>query len=135
MADDLYELLGGVVAVGTFPAAVLAATLFGANVGAFVGLVGWAFLLPVLGMLSDYFEDEETDDASSPNDPRRGEDGALDRLRERYAAGEIGGDEFERRLERLLETEDVETPDGVAGDPARSTSSARSDRRLERERE
>ncbi|MFC6823938.1 SHOCT domain-containing protein [Halopelagius fulvigenes] len=32
---------------------------------------------------------------------------AIARLRERYAAGEIGHDEFERRLERLLETEEL----------------------------
>ena len=33
-----------------------------------------------------------------------GYDAAIERLRERYAAGEIDEDEFERRVERLVET-------------------------------
>jgi uncharacterized membrane protein len=127
MPDDAYELLAGIVAVGTFPAAVLAATLFGAHVGAFVGLVGWAFLLPVLGMLSEYLADEQADDASSSVERETEADDALDRLRERYAAGEIGEAEFERRLERLLETEDAEMPDGAPADHSPS------DRERERE--
>ncbi|UPW01384.1 SHOCT domain-containing protein [Halorussus gelatinilyticus] len=34
--------------------------------------------------------------------------GPIDELRSRYAAGELTDEEFERRLERLLETEDAE---------------------------
>ncbi|ELY96573.1 hypothetical protein C482_15643 [Natrialba chahannaoensis JCM 10990] len=42
-----------------------------------------------------------TADESTPGD-------ALETLRERYAAGEITDDQFERKLERLLETESLE---------------------------
>ncbi|WP_238386771.1 SHOCT domain-containing protein [Natrialba swarupiae] len=44
--------------------------------------------------------DEESDDGEDPND-------ALERLRVRYADGELADAEFERRLEILLETETV----------------------------
>jgi len=44
---------------------------------------------------------DETDDADPP-DP-------LSILRERYACGEIDEAEFERRVERLLETDSIET--------------------------
>ncbi|SFG63318.1 protein of unknown function [Halopelagius inordinatus] len=38
------------------------------------------------------------------------EERAIERLRSRYAAGEIDHDEFERRLERLVETESYDEP-------------------------
>ena len=37
--------------------------------------------------------------------------GPLDQLRARYARGELTDEEFERRLERLLETEETEIPE------------------------
>lgn len=52
-------------------------------------------------------------------DPRAERD-ALETLRDRYARGELTDEQFERKLERLLETETLEAVE---------------DRRLERERE
>ena len=46
---------------------------------------------------------EETD--SSETASRTSADAPIQTLRERYARGEIGEDEFERKTERLLETE------------------------------
>jgi len=40
------------------------------------------------------------------SDARAGDNAALSTLRERYAAGEIDEEEFERRVEGLLSTED-----------------------------
>jgi uncharacterized membrane protein len=66
-----------------------------------VWVVGFAVVLPIFGILFDD-EAEETgtaaESAATP-DP-------LEELRRRYAEGEIDEAEFERRLERLLETED-----------------------------
>ncbi|ELZ26955.1 hypothetical protein C475_08471 [Halosimplex carlsbadense 2-9-1] len=143
--DDPMEALVGIVAVATLPLAALAAIFVGGDAPAVVAIVGWFFLVPVLAILSQYVDLREwlgerrgrtrpTD--ATREDERDGEDDALHRLRERYAAGEIGDAEFERRLERLLETEGVEVPDGV--DPAGSAGAGidlSADRQRERERE
>jgi uncharacterized membrane protein len=143
--DDPMEALVGIVAVVTLPLAALAAIFVGGEAAAVVAIVGWFFLVPVLGILSDHVDlreylgerrerDRTTDAVRS--DERDGEDDALQRLRARYAAGEIGDAEFERRLERLLETEDVEISEGV--DPTGSAGAGidlSADRQRERERE
>jgi uncharacterized membrane protein len=73
-----------------------------------VWVVGFAVLLPLVAIATG--EAGEADEESEP--AATGEPAAdpLDRLRERYAEGELTDGEFERRLERLLETED----DGAA---------------------
>jgi len=136
--DDPMEALVGVVAVATLPLAALAAIFVGETAAAVVAIVGWLFLVPVLGILEDHVElaglldRSESAGASDRTSDADESDDALQRLRERYAAGEIGDAEFERRLERLLETEGVEVPDGV--DPT-GTAGAGVDVSHERERE
>ncbi len=75
-------------------------------------IIGFAVVLPLVGILFD--EDDESATAADPsaNRDREGEqeqEDPLERLKRRYAEGEIGDEEFERRLERLLETEDEST--------------------------
>ncbi|PSQ54684.1 hypothetical protein BRD22_11985 [Halobacteriales archaeon SW_8_68_21] len=75
-----------------------------------VWFFGLVIALPVLHTLVKPIPD---DDADSPGDS------ALDTLRERYANGDIDDREFERKLDRLLETEGAETvTDSGDGDVA-----------------
>lgn len=101
------EPLVGLVAVVTLPAAALAGIFVGTETAAVVAVVGWLFLVPVLAILSDEeilsVEEEQEEATESASDP-------LETLRERYARGDIDEAAFERRLERLLETEDVDLP-------------------------
>ena len=86
----------------------------------------WAFLIvtayqgetrriPVAADVADNLVSGSGGASRTPSDSRSAgatkdtaETDALAALRERYARGEIGEAEFERRLERLLESEDVE---------------------------
>jgi len=107
------EALVGIVAVVTLPLTVLAGVVFGDTAAGVVAVTGWLLLVPVLAILADHggfdlipgWGDREADAEQAAADP-------VDRLRDRYAAGELDDVEFERRLERLLETEGIE----VAGD-------------------
>ena len=85
-------------------------------------MVGFAGVVPLVAVLSE--DDEESGDPSeTPYDggETAGESRteALETLRERYARGELTHEEFERKLEALMETESPE----------------RAERRVERERE
>lgn len=65
-----------------------------------VWVLGFAVLLPLVDILLD--PDSETELLDDDAD----EEDALAALKRRYADGELTDEAFERRLERLLETED-----------------------------
>jgi uncharacterized membrane protein len=80
-------------------------------------LVGYVAVVPLVAILFDDEADREewadespsaeadrNERTGSENDPRD----ALETLRERYAAGELTDEQFERKLERLLDTETLE---------------------------
>jgi uncharacterized membrane protein len=76
-------------------------------------LFGYIVVVPIVAMLfgddeegTDHWEQESQTTESS--DAREGTDEALETLRERYARGEITEEQFERKVERLLETETLE---------------------------
>ena len=72
-----------------------------------VMLFGYIAVIPVVSMLFD--EEEETEIDQPPADDAEGEsEDALERLRRRYAEGELTDEQFERKLDRLLETETLE---------------------------
>ncbi|WP_115864547.1 SHOCT domain-containing protein [Halorussus litoreus] len=89
-----------VLFVLAIPLAVLAVVVpllwFFTQTGTFDGLVG---------------SDSELDD----------DEAALERLRRRYADGDLTEDEFERRLDRLLETETLEDAKQYRTDAGRRT--------------
>ncbi|PHQ37624.1 hypothetical protein DJ69_15995 [Halorubrum persicum] len=82
-------------------------------------LFGYIVIVPVVSMLFDDDEELELFGGSDPvpagqtDDAERSEHAsdALDRLRARYAEGELTDEQFERKLDRLLETE---TPEDAA---------------------
>lgn len=86
-------------------------------------LFGYIALIPIVSMLFDEEDEEETTPVDWETDSeetattdrtnsRSARDGstedALETLRDRYARGELTDDQFERKLERLLETETLE---------------------------
>ncbi|VTT86691.1 hypothetical protein DM2_2729 [Halorubrum sp. DM2] len=91
-------LLSLAIAVPIVGALLMSGTVFGAVLtGLIVGTIAVSFVL------ADRIDDEE-DETVTDDEP-----GPLESLRDRYARGELTEDEFERRVERLLETEDRST--------------------------
>lgn len=104
-------------------------------------LVGYVAVVPLVAILfgdredvAEYWDGDatlpgETDDEST-SEPTDGETtaDALESLRERYARGELTDEEFERKLDRLLETETVEDAIEYRNQPERDR-----ERELERE--
>jgi uncharacterized membrane protein len=80
-------------------------------------LFGYIVIIPITAMVfGEEEEDElatdqaERDDAATPRDSTATDsnEDALQTLRDRYAKGELTDEQFERKLERLLETETIE---------------------------
>ena len=76
-------------------------------------LVGYIVVVPVVALLfgdedevAEHWNDETATDATS--EQTGNEKDALQALRDRYARGELTDEQFERKLERLLETETIE---------------------------
>lgn len=70
-----------------------------------VWVIGFAVVLPLVSIAFGLDDDDEETESTPPRDE---EAAALEELKRRYARDEIDEAEFEARLERLLETEDVE---------------------------
>jgi hypothetical protein len=98
-------------------------------------VIGFGFVLPAVS-LREHSDDEEHADGSTPNtDASAGhtatsstttqgarddsKNDALETLRDRYARGELSEEQFETKLERLLETETLEDARDTADRPRR----------------
>jgi uncharacterized membrane protein len=129
MAETLQRLLLVVTvfaAVATLPVGLLVGLFVGLVPAAAVFVVGWLLVVPVSALLggmlgSDGFSTvmDETVQGAMEGETESGTSGGesdpdpLAMLRERYASGEIDEAEFERRLERLVATEDI-PPEAVS---------------------
>ena len=95
----------GVISAGTL---VVAFTLLAAGFEHFwvTFVLGFGVVLPVAMGVARHRQDghRRREPAGSANSTPS-TDAALSRLRQRYARGELSDTEFERRLERLIETE------------------------------
>jgi len=112
-------------AVVTLPLGILAFMFSGWQAAAVVFVVGWFLLVPASAILFGPSWDEEMEQVAELQETAGRFDGGggagetdqtdpVDELRDRYARGEIDEAEFERRLEGLLETEDVDAADQEA---------------------
>ena len=81
-----------------------------------VWVLGFAVVLPVIAILigdADETEPETVDATNEREDP-------LQTLRDRYARGELTDEQFERKLDRLLETETPESSEEWIRDRSRA---------------
>jgi hypothetical protein len=112
--EELADALLPVTAVAVTAVVALAAVL-DTGLTAELAVVGYLLVVPLVTLLEGTVAAMLRPDGAPVDEDAA----ALDRLRERYAAGEIDEAEFERRVERLLETEtvaDAETRHGASGD-------------------
>jgi hypothetical protein len=99
--------LAGTLAVLSFGLTALFAVLDFEALVPVTFVLGFFILLPLVGVLGEDLpyvvadDEESTDSDASADDP-------VAELRQRYARGDIDEGEFERRLDALLETEDLE---------------------------
>jgi uncharacterized membrane protein len=102
--------LAGIIAVLSFGLTALFAVLLPGFLEPLIPatfILGFFVLIPLVVLLGEDFPlvGSETTDGESAS---AATDDPLATLRERYATGEIGEEEFERKLDRLLETEQLE---------------------------
>lgn len=73
-------------------------------------LVGYVVVVPLTSVLSGEEDESDTSSVSvgDSTTARTDDETPLERLRRRYAEGELTDEQFERKLERLLETETLE---------------------------
>ena len=77
-----------------------------------VWVLGFAVVLPVIAILFDEEDETEPETMDATNEKMD----PLQTVRDRYARGELTDEQFERKLDRLLETETVESSEELVRD-------------------
>jgi len=90
-------------------------------------VTGFFILWPLVYVLGEDFPLVESDTESDADDVS--DEDPVETLRRRYATGEIDDTEFERRLDRLLETEEI--PNDRSGGSVAERTDRETDRELE----
>jgi len=131
---DVDQDLAGVVSILTLGVG-LTALFLGFDWFWMVFVLGWVVFTPLAGMLAGDDEAataEPTGSDATADDGVESTDDALETLRDRYARGALTEEQFERKVERLLETETVEDArDRVAGAGEERVASGDRDRERE----
>ncbi|MGQ3329575.1 MULTISPECIES: SHOCT domain-containing protein [Halorubrum] len=99
----------GLIAILSFGVTALFAVLLPEILGPLIPatfILGFFILIPLVVLLGDDFPLVGAE-VPAEQSISAAEDDPLATLRERYATGEIGEEEFERKLDRLLETEEL----------------------------
>ncbi|WP_435358934.1 SHOCT domain-containing protein [Haloarchaeobius sp. DFWS5] len=104
--DDFFEKLPALMVFGVLGLVIVLGTLGFGNAAGLVAAVGFAVLLPLSAILQDDLRRWFGRDSRSQSVPED-EHGPLEELKNRYAAGELSDEEFERRTERLLDNESL----------------------------
>ncbi|ELZ91885.1 hypothetical protein C440_16274 [Haloferax mucosum ATCC BAA-1512] len=126
--SPLQELAAGVIITLTF---LVGFGLFalGYSWGWVAFVVGFAGVLPAAIALVKLYESRRDDDADASKPET---EDALEALRRRYATGELTEAEFERKVERLLETETVADARKQVADRTRTTDTEKESVEFER---
>jgi uncharacterized membrane protein len=117
----LLGLLVPVLAVVTLPLGLLTALVVGLTQAAVVFVVGWLLLVPLAAILAGILKHHSAE-VTAPEEgvlaPGTGsseaadtDEGPVEVLRDRYARGEIDEAELERRLDALLELDELDPDD------------------------
>lgn len=108
--------IASIIVTGTW----LAAMFMGYDWWLAALLFGYIVVVPLVGILSGEDEEESTPEQSrttgtekeshkrEEESPESRTESPLETLRNRYAAGELSDEQFEHKLEQLLETETIE---------------------------
>jgi len=97
-----------VLSVLTFGLTALTAVLGLEALTPAIFILGFFIVVPLVAILGDSLPFVASGDEGVDRDVAADGVDPVERLRTRYARGELTDEEFERRLERLIETEDVE---------------------------
>ncbi len=78
-------------------------------------LVGYIIVVPLTALLfgdredmAEWWEDDDASSETTRDSQPTTQDDALETLRERYARGELTDEQFERKVDQLIETETIE---------------------------
>ncbi|WP_424002541.1 SHOCT domain-containing protein [Haloarcula salina] len=117
--------LAAVIGVLSLGLAMLASVAgLGSTLAPVAIITGWFVLVPLVALLGSDLPliespEQDGDERTEADETTVNSTSPVEHLRERYARGELSDEEFERRLDRLLETEGLSAADHAdAADPA-----------------